>query len=62
VDAKDIKCPLEWWRKHKSMFPIVGFFVRKILGIVGSQIETKTIFSLASIINLKRCHLQFLKP
>jgi hypothetical protein len=50
VDAKDIKWPLEWWRKHKSMFPIVSFLVRKILGIGGSQIETKTIFSLASII------------
>jgi hypothetical protein len=62
VDAKNIKCPLEWWRKHKSMFPIVGFLVRKILGIVGSQIETKTIFSIVSIINLKRCHLKVLKP
>jgi hypothetical protein len=20
VDAKDVKCLLEWWRKHKSMF------------------------------------------
>jgi hypothetical protein len=27
VDPKDIKCPLEWWKKHESMFPIVGFFL-----------------------------------
>jgi hypothetical protein len=26
VNAKDIKCPLEWWKKHESMFPIVSFF------------------------------------
>jgi len=24
-DAKDIKCPLEWWKKHETMFPIVSF-------------------------------------
>jgi len=27
LDAKDIKCLLEWWKKHESMFPIVGFFL-----------------------------------
>jgi hypothetical protein len=36
VDLKDIKCLLEWWAKHKSLFQIVAFFVRQILGIVGS--------------------------
>jgi hypothetical protein len=25
VDVKDIKCPLEWWAKHESLFPIVPF-------------------------------------
>jgi hypothetical protein len=59
VDVKNIKCPLEWWEKHKSMFSIVGFCVGQILGIVGSQIETKRIFSLIRIfIILKRCCLQ----
>jgi len=24
-DAKDIKCLLEWGRKHESMFPIIDF-------------------------------------
>jgi hypothetical protein len=41
------------------MFPIVGFLAQQILGIVGSQIETKRIFSLVGILtNLRRCHLQ----
>ncbi len=41
VDVKDIKCPLQWWEKHESMFPTFGFCARKILGIVGPQTETK---------------------
>jgi hypothetical protein len=24
VDVKEIKCPLQQWKKHDSMFPIVG--------------------------------------
>jgi hypothetical protein len=28
VDSKEIKCPLEWWEKHESLFPIVGFVAR----------------------------------
>jgi hypothetical protein len=24
VDAKDIKCVLEWWEKHESLFPRIG--------------------------------------
>ncbi len=59
VDVKNIKCPLQWWEKHQSMFLIVGFCAREILGIVGSQIEIERIFLLVGIlINLKRCHLQ----
>jgi hypothetical protein len=41
VDAKNIKCSLEWWRKDKSMFPDIGFLVKQILGIASFQIETK---------------------
>jgi hypothetical protein len=26
VNVKDIQCPLEWWAKHESLFPIVSFF------------------------------------
>ncbi len=42
------------------MFPTIGFLAHQILGIVGSQIETKRIFSLTCIFtNLRRYHLQF---
>jgi hypothetical protein len=59
MDVKNIKCPLQWREKHKSMFSIVGFCVGKILGIVGSQIETKRIFSFVRIfISRRRCCLQ----
>jgi len=58
VDPKDIKCPLQWWGKHEVMFPIVRLLADQILNILGSQIETERIFSLASILtNLKRCRL-----
>jgi hypothetical protein len=58
MDVKNIKCPLQWREKHESMFSIVGFCVRHILGIVGSQIEIERIFLLDRIlINyiLKNC-------
>jgi hypothetical protein len=28
VDNKEIKCPLEWWEKHESLFPIIGFLAK----------------------------------
>jgi hypothetical protein len=41
--------------KNEIMFHIVGFLARKVLGIVGSHIETKKIFSLIGILtNLRR--------
>jgi len=27
MDVKNIKCPLKWWAKHKSLFPIVAFLI-----------------------------------
>jgi hypothetical protein len=58
VDPTKIKCSLQWWQKHESMFPNVDFLAQQILGIIESQIETKKIFSLVSIFtNLRRCHL-----
>jgi len=56
---KIVKCPLEWWRKYKFMFPIVVFFIWQILKIIGLQIEIEKIFSPISIqINLRKCWLQ----
>jgi hypothetical protein len=34
VDPKDIKCHVQWWRKHEAMFPIVCFLTNQILSIV----------------------------
>jgi hypothetical protein len=54
VDAKDIKCPLEWRRKHETIFSIVNIGARYILKIIGSQIETEIKISLSEILtNLK---------
>ncbi len=59
MDPKEIKCPLQWWQKHESTFPTIGFLAQQILRIVGSQIETSKILSLSDIFtNLRRCHLQ----
>jgi len=50
--------PLAWWHIHEGHFLNMGFLVKQILGIVGSQIETKRVFSLASVLTtLKHCHL-----
>ncbi len=58
MDVKNIKCPFQWWQKHEGMFPIVGFLVQQIFGVVGSQIEIEGIFSLPKIfINLRKCCL-----
>jgi hypothetical protein len=35
MNVKDIKCLLEWWAKHESLFPIVAFLARQILDIDG---------------------------
>jgi hypothetical protein len=41
------------------MFPTICFCAKKILEIVGSQIETEKIFSLAEILtSLRKCCLQ----
>jgi hypothetical protein len=37
----NIKCLLEWWRKHETMFSIVNFLTKQILKIVSSQSETE---------------------
>jgi hypothetical protein len=62
VDPKDIKCPFQWCGKHEAMFAIVVFLTHQILGIVGSQIETKRIVSLTGILtNLRNFFLQLKK-
>ncbi len=50
MDAKDIKCLLECWNKHETMFSIIGFLVKHILEIVNFQIETVNLFPLTKIL------------
>jgi hypothetical protein len=49
MDPKEIKCPFQWWQKRESMSRTIDFFAWQILGIVGSQIKTKMVFSLTGI-------------
>jgi hypothetical protein len=58
ANAKNIKCPLEWWKNLNLCSQLLVFFSRQILGIIGSQNEIEKIFSLTHIFtNLKKCHL-----
>jgi hypothetical protein len=34
VDVKDIKCPLEWWLKHKSLFQLWHFLLVRFLALL----------------------------
>jgi len=36
----------QWWQKHETIFLTIRFLAQQILGIVGSQIKRKRIFSL----------------
>jgi hypothetical protein len=45
-ECKDL---LAWWRAKKRHFSYVEFVVYHILRIVGSQIEAKRVFDIASI-------------
>jgi hypothetical protein len=48
-----------WVGKHESLFPTIMFVACQILGIMGSYIETKRIFSLIKeFTNLNRSCLQ----
>jgi hypothetical protein len=44
VNPKKIKCTLQWWGKHETMFLKIGFLACQIIGIVKSQIVIWEIF------------------
>jgi hypothetical protein len=59
VDAKNCKCALFWWQKEQFFFPTIVTITQHILGIPTNQIETKHIFSIATILTTCcKCHLQ----
>ncbi len=42
--------PLTWWKSHEVRFSNVSFIAWQILGILGSHIEIKRIFSLVGVL------------
>jgi len=51
--------PLAWWKTHESQILNVNFLAKQVFGIPISQIETKIMFNLASVlIAFKRYYLQ----
>jgi hypothetical protein len=52
--------PLGWWWTHEGQFPnVAAILAKQMLGIPGFQVETKRMFSLASVLKtLRCCHLQ----
>jgi hypothetical protein len=51
--------PLAWWKTHESQFQNVNFLTKQVFGIPRSQIETKRVFNLASVlIALRHYYLQ----
>lgn len=52
MDAKDIKCLLEWLGKHEPLFFIVAFLVHQILGIMEFGMKTDKMFSLIGYLQI----------
>jgi hypothetical protein len=56
IDKEDLQeGPLNWWKHNEAKFPNVGFLACQYLGILGSQIETERIFSVAGVLTNLRC-------
>jgi hypothetical protein len=47
---EEVEDPLLWWSKHEGQFPTNVVLARAILGKPSSHIETKKVFSIASIL------------
>ncbi len=55
IDVKDIKCPLQWWEKHETIFLIVGFFA---LALLDHILNKKNFFLRRILTNFRICKLQ----
>ena len=51
--------PMEWWRRHKSEFPLVSRLARKYLCICATSVASKRVFRAAGYIG---SNLSCLKP
>jgi len=57
MKLEDYLFPLTWWKSHEIRFLIIFFVARQILGILGSQIETERIFSIAGLLTNLQCYM-----
>ncbi len=42
--------PFVWWKTYEGKFLNVSFFAKKILGILGFQIEIEKMFNLSGVL------------
>jgi hypothetical protein len=57
--SKSCEDRLKWWKANEAQFPIVGYLINHILGIIRTcQIEAKWIFPIVGILTrLHKCQL-----
>jgi uncharacterized membrane protein len=41
---------LGWWSNHKQQISNLSYLVHQVMGIIGSQIKSETIFNMANVI------------
>jgi hypothetical protein len=59
INVENCKCLVSWWCKKQNKFPTLAILARHIFGILASQIKTKHIFSITTILTmLWRCCFQ----
>jgi hypothetical protein len=44
LDVKDIKCPLQWWQKHETMFATIRFLADKFWVLLDFKLKHKEFF------------------
>ena len=58
ADIKAIKCPLEWWAKHRLKYPNVAVGARKWLSVCATSTPSERVFSISGLIDTpKRSNL-----
>ena len=52
-------CPLDWWRKNDSCFPIVAQLAKRYLCVPATLVPSECVFSIAGmVVSLKRSSLK----
>ena len=51
-------CPLQWWRDHRTIYPLLCRIARKYLCLPGTSVPSESLFSISGIVvNEKRAAL-----